>query len=450
MATRAQLAHLLRRATFGPRAEDVDAAERAGFDATLDTLLTPPAQDAGAARTPPPAVPESTDKATRRDQVRVATLWWLDRMVQADHQLPEKLTFFWHGHWATSVEKVKIASLMVDQWQTLRTNATGDFGVMLKAMLRDPALIVWLDGQKNTSKAPNENLARELMELFTLGIGNYGEADVREGARALTGWQIQDANAQNPDTKAQNPDTKAQNPDAKAQNPGTKAVLNPKRHDDKEKTILGQVGPFDADGLADILLAQPANAVFLASRMWYRYASGEPIPTGTRDRLAAAYRPARDLKALMRALLTDPEFAKTTGHLVKQPVEWAIGAMRQLGVRPGDLPDQQRKQLPAALDALGQVPFQPPSVGGWPAGTAWLTTSSVPVKLQIAQLLAARAAPDTIARLTAVPQAQRPDALARLLVVDGFTDRTQAVLRSAPEPRQLIALGLASPEYAVM
>jgi uncharacterized protein (DUF1800 family) len=427
MATRAQLAHLLRRATFGPRAEEVDAAERAGFDATLNTLLTPPTQDAGAARTPPPpAVPESTDKNTRqqqrRDQVRVATLWWLDRMVQADHQLPEKLTFFWHGHWATSVEKVKVASLMVDQWQTLRTNATGDFGVLLKAMLRDPALIVWLDGQKNTSKAPNENLARELMELFTLGIGNYGETDVREGARALTGSQVQ----------------------------GIKAVLNPKRHDAGEKTILGQTGPFDADGFADILLAQPANAAFLASRMWYRYASGEPIPTGTRDRLAAAYRPARDLKALVRALFTDPEFDKTTGHLVKQPVEWAVGAMRQLGVRPGELPDQQRRQLLTALDALGQVPFQPPSVGGWPAGTAWLTTSSVPVKLRTAQLLAARAAPDTIAKLTAVPADQRPDALARLLVVDGFTDRTRAVLSSAPEPRQLITLGLAAPEYAVM
>ncbi len=422
MATRAQLAHLLRRATFGPRTEEVDAAERAGFDATLDTLLTPPAPDAGAARTPPPAVPESTDKAARRDQVRVATLWWLDRMVQADHQLPEKLTFFWHGHWATSVEKVKFAGLLVNQWQTLRTNATGDFGVMLKAMLRDPALIVWLDGQKNTSKAPNENLARELMELFTLGIGNYGETDVREGARALTGWQIQD----------------------------TRAVLNPKRHDVKEKTILGRTGPFDADGFADILLAQPANAGFLASRMWYRYASGEPIPTGTRDRLAAAYRPARDLKALVRALFTDPEFAKTTGKLVKQPVEWAVGAIRQLGVRPGELPDQQRRQLLTALDALGQVPFQPPSVGGWPAGTAWLTTSSVPVKLRAAQQVAAHAAPVTIATLTAVPQAQRPDALARLLVVDGFTERTRAVLRATTEPRQLIALGLASPEYAVM
>jgi uncharacterized protein (DUF1800 family) len=428
MATRAQLAHLLRRATFGPRAEEVDAAERAGFDATLNTLLTPPTPDAGAARTPPPpaATPESGDKATRRDQVRVATLWWLDRMVQADHQLPEKLTFFWHGHWATSVEKVKVASLMVNQWQILRTGATGDFGVLLKAMLRDPALIVWLDGQKNTSKAPNENLARELMELFTLGIGNYGETDVREGARALTGWQIHDTGQD------------------------AKALLNPKRHDAKEKTVLGQTGPFDADGFADILLAQPANAVFLASRLWYRYASGEPIPTGTRDRLAAAYRPARDLKALIRALFTDPEFNRTTGQLVKQPVEWAVGAMRQLGVRPGELPDQQRRQLLAALDALGQVPFQPPSVGGWPAGTAWLTTASVPVRLRAAQLIAARATPDTIAKLTAVPQAQRTGALARLLVVDEFTERTRAVLEKTTDPRQLIILGLASPEYAVM
>jgi uncharacterized protein (DUF1800 family) len=439
MATRAQLAHLLRRATFGPRAEEVDAAERAGLDATLNTLLAPAGPDAGATRTPVPrpgqapaaALDKNADRAARqkaqqerRDQVRTATLWWVDRMVQADQQLPEKLTFFWHGHWATSADKVRVAGLMLAQWQTLRDKGGGDFGALLKAMLRDPALIIWLDGQKNTSKAPNENLARELMELFTLGIGHYGEDDVRQGARALTGWRID-------------------------QYAGT-AVFDPKRHDGGAKKILGRTGDFDADGFADILLAQPAHAEFLAARLWYRYASGEPIPTGTRDRLAAAYRPARDIRALLRALFTDPEFGATAGQLVKQPVEWVVGAMRQLGVRSGELADQQRRQLLQGLTAMGQLPFHPPSVGGWPAGTAWLTTSSVQVKLRMGEFLAARAAPDVIGKLTAVPAAQRPDALARLLVVDAFTERTRTVLAGVQDPRRLIALGLACPEYAVM
>ena len=443
MTTRAHLAHLLRRATFGPRADEVDAAERVGLDATVDTLVHPAGDDTGAARTPVPQLGpdpvlaltvdgKAADRGARqrarqqrREQVRMITLWWLDRMAQADHQFPEKLAFFWHGHWATSVQKVSVAGLMLAQQQTLFRLGRGDFGALVKAMLRDPALIIWLDGQKNTRQAPNENLARELMELFTLGIGNYTEDDVRQGARALTGWQLDRA-------------------------PGT-AVFRPARADNGAKTILGHTGAFDADGFADLLLAQPANPEFLASRLWFRFASGDPIPAGTLSRLTASYRPNRDLVALARALFTDPEFPDTAGHLVKQPVEWAIGAARQLGIRPGALADREQRQLLQVLDALGQVPFQPPSVGGWPAGAAWLTTSATQVRLRAAEFLAGKADPSVRAKLTAVPAAQRPDVLARILVVDGFTDRTRAVLAQADgDPRRLLALGLASPEYTVM
>jgi len=440
VTTRAELTHLLRRATFGPRAEEVDAAERAGYGATLDALLQPAAADTGAARTPVPQLaPDpllALDKQAgrqarlkarqqRRDQARQITLWWLDRMAQADHQLAEKLTFVWHGHWATSVQKVQLAALMLGQQQTLARLGAGDFGVLVKAMLRDPALIIWLDGQKNTRQAPNENLARELMELFTLGIGAYTEDDVRQAARALTGWQLD-------------------------RTQGT-AVFRAARHDPGGKTVLGHTGPFDADGLADVLLAQPANAEFLARRLWFRFASGDPMmPQDTLDRLAGAYRPARNVTGLLRALFTDPEFGHTAGHLVKQPVEWLVGAARQLGTRPGALADSEQRQLLQTLDALGQVPFQPPSVGGWPSGTAWLTTSATQVRVRAAEFLAGHADPAATAKLTAVPPAQRPDALARLLAVDAFTQRTRAVLDDAKgDPRRLLALGLASPEYTV-
>jgi uncharacterized protein (DUF1800 family) len=438
MATRAQLAHLLRRATFGPRPDEVDAAERAGLAATVAGLVSPAAPDAGAAGTPMPefgpepryllgrdASRDARQQAAQqeREQTRSAVLWWLDRMVAADHQLAEKLVFFWHGHWATSVQKVNDPGLMLAQQQTFRELGSGDFGTLLKAMLRDPALILWLDGEQNTRTAPNENLAREAMELFTLGVDNYTETDVRQAARALTGWQV--------DRVAR------------------RSTVNPKRYDDGAKTILGRTGALDADGLAGVLLDQPVHATFLAGRLWYRFASGAPVPADVRDRLAAAYRPTRNVSALLTALLTDPAFASTTGQLVRQPVEWAAGAMRQLGIRPSALPAAAQQQLTAGLTGLGQTLFAPPSVGGWPGGAAWLTSSGAELRLRLGTLLAASAARPVVDRLAAVPVGQRPEALAELLVLDGLTARTRAVLAPVADPRRLIALGLASPEYAV-
>ncbi|MEH1166711.1 DUF1800 domain-containing protein [Micromonospora sp. CPCC 205539] len=431
MTDREAVAHLLRRATFGPTADEVDVAERAGPAATLASLLDPARADRGALATPVPALPadpyaaltkessrEQRQKANaqRREQLQGLTLWWLDRMVAAEDGLTEKLLFFWHGHWATSAQKVKSARMMLGQLETLRRHGRGPFGSLVAAMVRDPALIVWLDGQKNTRKAPNENLARELMELFTLGIGGYTEADVKAGARALTGWVVD-------------------------RRTGV-ARFEARRHDPGEKTILGQSGRFDTESYAELLAAQTGATTFVANRLWFRYAGTEvPVPEG----LAGA-----DTVATLRALFTSPAFAQTRGTLVKQPVEWLVGALRQLGVRPSALPEQQRKQLLPGLNALDQVPLRPPSVGGWPAGAAWLTTSSLQARLRMAALLAAAAAPAVLTRLTAAPPAGRPDALARLLVVDGWGGRTRAALTPlANEPRKLLAAGLVSPEYTV-
>ncbi|MEU8180163.1 DUF1800 domain-containing protein [Micromonospora sp. NPDC049047] len=431
MSDREAVAHLLRRATFGPTADEVDAAERAGPAATVDRLLDPGRADSGAAATPPPALApdpyarltgESTREqrqqanAERRKQLQQVTGWWLDRMVAAEDGLTEKLLFFWHGHWATSAQKVKSARMMQGQLDTLRRHGRGPLAPLVTAMVRDPALIIWLDGQKNTRKAPNENLARELMELFTLGIGAYTEADVKAGARALTGWVVD-------------------------RRTGV-ARFAANRHDPAEKTILGQRGRFDAESYAGLLAAQPAAATFVAGRLWFRYAGTDvPAPAG----LSGA-----DTIATLRAILTASAFAQTRGTLVKQPVEWLVGALRQLGIRPAALPEQQHKQLLASLNALDQVPLRPPSVGGWPAGAAWLTTSSLQARLRTAGLLASAVNPAVLARLTAAPTAGRADALARLLVVDGWSARTRAALTPlAGEPRKLLAAGLVSPEYTV-
>jgi uncharacterized protein (DUF1800 family) len=424
MATRTQLAHLLRRATFGPRAEEVDAAERTGYDATVAGLLAPAVPVAMPHFDTDPLVdlPKGADRTARqkaqqalRDQIQSIIVWWLDQMVTTDRQFAEKLVFFWHGHWATSVEKVRSAAAMLRQQQTFRDLGAGDFGPFLKAMLRDPALIYWLDGQQNVARAPNENLARESMELFTLGVGGgYTEADVRAAARALTGWQVRRGDQA--------------------------ATFAPARHDPGVKTILGQTGPYDTDGYADLLVAAPAHPGFLAGRLWYRFASGGPVPAETLARLTAAYGSAHNVTALVRAMFTDPAFAGTAGQLVKQPVEWAVGAMRQLGIRPSSLPADGQKQLVRGLTALGQTLFTPPSVGGWPAGAAWLSTSATEYRMRAAQFLAQHA---TVTPPTDV------DALARLLVVDGFTDRSRAVLRRAKDPRTMLVLALASPEYVV-
>ncbi|MFC3502465.1 DUF1800 family protein [Micromonospora krabiensis] len=432
MTEREAVAHLLRRATFGPTADEVDAAEHEGLARTLDRLLNPAASDPGVAATPTPrlgpdpaaklggdATREQRQEANqrRREQVTGLTEWWLGRMVAAEHQLTEKTLFFWHGHWATSVQKVRSAPLMLRQLDTLRRLGRGPLAPLVEGMVQDPALILWLDGQKNTRTAPNENLARELMELFTLGLdGGYTETDVKEGARALTGWTVDRRTGA--------------------------ARFAPRRHDPGPKTILGRRGAFDAGAYARLLAGRPEAARFVAGRLWFRFAGGQVPPPAD---LAGP-----DTVATLRRIFTRPAFAQTRDTLVKQPVEWMVGAARQLGVRPSALPAEQRRRLLAGLDALDQVPLRPPSVGGWPAGTAWLTTSSLQAKLRIAGVLADAAAPAVLARLSAAPRDGRPEALARMLVVDRWSDRTRAALAPlAGAPHRLLVAGLVSPEYAV-
>ncbi|MFG1603389.1 DUF1800 family protein [Actinoplanes sp. NPDC049265] len=410
MTDRRAVSHLLRRLTFGPTAAEVDAAMKDSTDVLLDRLLRPVALPAPPELGIDPFAADLTreQRAAARQDVREqtvdATVWWLKRMAAAETSAAEKLTFFWHGHWATSVQKVRSARLMVAQQQTFRKYGVGDTSALVRAMLRDPALILWLDGQKNTRKAPNENLARELMELFTLGVGNYTENDVKAGAKVLTGWKVDRATG--------------------------RAALAEARHDATPVTLLGKGGVSGVDAYADLLVRHPAHLPFLTARLWLRYGATDrpaPRPAGTRD-----------VTAMLRALVTSPEFNQANGHLVKQPVEWLAGAVRQLGIEP-------QAKLGGILRSLGQVPLRPPSVGGWPAGPAWLTTSSTQARLKAGQQLV-ELAPGAADQLKGP---DRLDALARLLVVDAWTDRTRAALTAVPDPRKLLALALATPEYTV-
>jgi uncharacterized protein (DUF1800 family) len=423
MADRELAAHVLRRATFGPTRAEIDAAARLDVAQLVAALVRPSGVDSGAPALPAFATDPyfgRTKEMTREERQRARqdarrqmtslAQAWLVRMAGARHQLTEKMVFFWHGHWATSAQKVQSATLMRTQLETFRRLGRGDFGVFARAMVRDPALILWLDGQRNTRQAPNENLARELMELFTLGIGAYGEADVKAGARALTGWTLDRATG--------------------------RSVFTPKRYAQGAKTILGETADFTTDSYVDLLLRQEAHPKFLAARLWYRFGSVQPLPDATRDRMVAAYGAGRDVDAMLTAMFTDDAFAAAKGQLVKQPVEWAVGAIRQLGVPVEKVKDK----VLSGVRAMGQVPLRPPSVGGWPAGTAWLTTSSLQVRMRVAAQLAA-----------AVPQPVKDvDELARILAVDKWTGRTRAALEAAKShPQRLTTLALISPEYAV-
>jgi uncharacterized protein (DUF1800 family) len=415
---RAAVRRLFERFGFGPRPGELDSA---GFDRTAGDLLSA-VDDPGA---PPPPEPRpdlkpGKDKEARRqatEQLRqdqaALTVWWLDRMVASSAPLLERITWFWHGHFATSAQKVRSARLMLAQNQTLRQHGLGDFDVLANAMVVDPAMLIWLDGQKNTAKAANENLARELMELFTLGVGNYSEQDVRGAARALTGWKV-DRDAMT-------------------------ASFVPRQHDAKDKTVLGHTGPLDTKSLVDLLAGQPASPRFIARRLWVRMVSNTPPGDDVLTRLTES---GGDIRGLLRAIAAEPAFRDPASTVVKQPVEWAVGVMRALRIRPSTLPPADRTKLLAGLRGMGQVPFLPPSVGGWPSGGAWLTTAAGLARLQLARLLI------THADLSGV--AGDVTTVGTLLGVDSWSDRTRdALTMVARQPQQLVSVAVCAPEYVI-
>ncbi|MDR3663640.1 MAG: DUF1800 domain-containing protein [Mycobacterium sp.] len=419
-------ARLLRRTGFGTTGRAVDTAV-AQPDYLTAALDADPGADPGAKATPLPEFPapaplgKSATTAARKaynsslaEQMHALSSWWLDRMVSVQQPVHEKLTLLWHNHFATSARKVRLASMMAAQNQTLRAGALGDFRSLAYAMLTDPAMLRWLDGQQNSAKAANENLSREFMELFALGHGNgYTESDVREGARALTGWVIK--------------------------KDGQSSLVG-KRHDAGDKTVLGVTGALDATSFCAAVLARPESPEYVAQRLWQQLASDNPPPAPTLSRLVGAYGTGRDLKALTLAILTDPEFASQPSSLVNTPVEWTVGLVRALNVpvKPtATLIDQ-------TLKMLGQQPFYPPDVGGWPRGQAWLSTASAGVRLHAATVLARKG---DVSAISDAGPSDRIDAAGYLLGIGSWSDQSAAALRPlVNRPPELVAAAANTPE----
>lgn len=424
-------ARLVRRTGFGASGAEVDAVVRSGPEAYVQSLFGT-AVDPGARATPVPTFelfqPLGKDAAhldkvkqnqQRRAQLQQLAGWWIGRMIAVEHPFTERITFGWHNHFATAATKVRSAPAMAHQNETLRTHGTGDFRTLAQAMLVDPAMLYWLDGQKNTVKGANENLSREFMELFALGHGDgYTETDVREGARALTGWRI------NADQVS--------------------ASLKSRLHDQTSKTVLGVTGNLDQAGFGDAVLARPASAQHVCSR-WYGQLVSDTAPdSATVARLVSAYGAGRDLKAMFTAIYTDTSFAQAANSIVAGPVEWLIGAARTLEVKPTA---DTVKKLAAALRQLGQLPLYPPNVSGWPSGHAWLSTAAVDLRTRAAGALVQAG---DISFVSSASAAQRIDATGYLLGIGNFSDRTVKALQPlVGSPPRLLTAALNSPEYLV-
>ncbi len=376
-------AYLLRRAGFGPTAAEVAAFTQLGQEAAVSRLVDYEAVDNSALEGRVAALRARFGQVIPQpeDVEKLYVLYdeWAYRMIYTARPLEEKLTLFWHGHFATSYSKVDFADLLRVQNETLRRNAVGDFRQMLVDVSADPAMLIWLDNYLSVAEDPNENYAREILELFSLGIGNYTEEDINEIARCFTGWTLQES----------------------AQAPGgIKTIFVNGIHDRGSKVVLGQTIPeglsVQADGMrvCEIIADHPACARFLATKLWYFFGTGEP-PAAVLSRMTAAYAAGgHSIREMVRAMFLSDEFyaPSVSDDQIKSPYELLVGTMRTLEVNPDLFFADQTLFIMLYIvlfegALMGQLLFLPPNVKGWDVGRKWINTSSVLARCNFGNLL---------------------------------------------------------------
>ncbi len=344
---------------------------------------------------------------------RELVMWWLDRMVVSRYPLTERMTWFWHGHWATSISGVSYPLTMQKQNNTLRTHALANFRDMAKAMVVDGALNVWLNNNENYIQSPNENLAREFMELMTLGVNKFTQHDVTAAARALTGYSTDQSNGN--------------------------VTLNLKQHFSTPLVILGTKSQLNAESFASLVVSKDENARFIMDRLWFRFVSGS---TAAPASLAGSFA-SRDISSLISALVHSTAWTNPANALVKSPVEWFVGACRALKVRPSTL---NANDTQWELSQMGQLPFNPPNVGGWTYGQAWLSGVAYQYRFELAQSMVATG---DLAPLS-VSKSKMVQACADWLGVAEWSRRTASTLAAAvATPSEVALAALLSPEYMV-
>ncbi|MES2309006.1 MAG: DUF1800 domain-containing protein [Verrucomicrobiota bacterium] len=371
--------HLIARAGFDAPPEQVESLYSLGLTKAVDSLIqfqTPP---------PPRSLPKCAEvegenqreflkklksaspdererlkKEARREMIlklQEFQGWWLQRMIETPDPLQEKLALFWHGHFATSFEKVKSPHLMWTQNEIFRNQGMGKFSDLLTSVSLDPAMLIYLDGNENQAEHPNENFAREVMELFCLGEGHYSEKDIQESARAFTGWKVRKFN-------------------------GRVDFLS-SHFDSGSKTILGKTAPFTAKEALQQIAAQPACADWICNKLWNFFAS-MPDSQAVAELSQLFQKNGGEIRSILKALFTSEAFysANVIDHQIKSPVHWLISTVRLL-----------ERDLPPPivcinlLTQLGQTPLRPPNVKGWDGGIAWITTANLLNRYNYASLL---------------------------------------------------------------
>jgi len=378
ISVRAQTNHLFRRAAFGASRLDLDQhgdKPPAAIAAILVNYQDVP-NDALEAR-----LEAANLDMTKRDALQ---RWWLLRMMYSTRPFEERMTLFWHGLLTTAFTKVNKPDLLLQQNDFLRRNALGSFRDILVGISKDPAMLIWLDGATNRKGKPNENYARELMELFSMGIGNYTEDDVREGARALTGWTL-----------------------AGAKEGPTEAVFRAAQHDDGQKTFLGQTGNFGLEEIVDIIVKQPATAQYLSRRLFSFFAYPDPEPQVIQPLVDAYFASGYSVKAMVEQLFALPAFYSPRAYraIVSSPVDFIVGMARTLDI------ETDATGLPGAMASMNQQLFNPPDVSGWDGGMTWLNGSTWFARMNLVNRL-------TTARKSGATSAVALDALVQARALD--------------------------------
>ena len=365
---RVKAAHLLNRAGFGGRPDEIDRVARLGMDVAIDELIDsgrfsesfpPPdytnvraAWEAYARliqmRAPERERFEANVAAQRADNQKFVELreWWVTRMIQTPRPLQEKMVLFWHGLLVAGKPEVTQSEFLLIQNELFRRSALGNFKDLIVAISKDPAMLRYLDNNLNRRGRPNENYARELLELFTMGIGNYTERDIKEAARAFTGWTYRTS----------------------------EFYFDARQHDDAAKTFLGRTGNLDGGDVIDIVFEQPATAKWVPRKLFEFFGYLRPEESLV-DELAELFRRRNfDVAPVVRAILSSSAFysPKAMRAQVKSPVQLVVGTARLMDLDAAAIP-----ALVRAMDLMGQALFIPPNVGGWPRGEGWITTSTL-------------------------------------------------------------------------
>jgi uncharacterized protein (DUF1800 family) len=381
--------HLLNRTGFGATPEDIEKLTALSWtkavDSILSTVTNAPTTDKpywadepvgglstlrlralagmrGADVQLERAAIRRRQEAQRRNRITEMRTWWWNEMIRTQSPMTERMVLFWHNHFTSEISVVNSAELMFQQNQLFRSNALGNFADLVMAATKDAAMIIYLDNNSNVKGNPNENFARELMELFTLGEGHvYTEEDVREAARAFTGWRVNNLNK--------------------------RFQFEENLHDFGEKKFIGKKGDFDGDDIVQIILALPRTAEFVTEKMWKCFIS-EDMDEEAIKGIAKKFRDSKyDMMVLARAILMSDHFraGANRGNMIKSPVDLVVGACRMFETHPA-----QSQQISAYGTMLGQNLFQPPDVSGWKSGAYWIDANTLITRHQLSRLVLAR------------------------------------------------------------